>query len=885
MDGNNVTGKSAKKKKDALTAARNNSFVFVGSTLGDSLLLGVRMEESKEDGSGGESLGGGDKRKRDESVSTEGDNKRRNIDPEDDDEDDDEDMDDEDEDLYGGSSSTSGSSSSSSSSLSSGAASRVKSGVGTAGGAVMRFDLLDSLSNIGPISATLPLQLGASANSTFIDNSGGARGSDASSRGLLLASGVGARDGGLTVIRPPMRPDVVISMNIKGGCHGVWSMVCDGSDDEEDEDDSEEDEDEDEDEAGTRNDRFLMLSTEKKTKVIHFASKSKGAPVMPVPLKNSTQGNHFLLSQPTIFSGNLLNGKVLIQICQDRMRVLKAVSNPTLPVPLCSDGVFSDPKSMGIAETGAKGPLKSDPNARVVAASMSDPYVLLQFSDGSFLLTGVNPRNESISSKRMDISGAIRSKSEGTANQGNAEVSAFTLFRDEDFQGKRNYIRRATRERSNFGEKAAAAVTAAVEAATAQASSSSPSPSRRKKVSQAKRSGRKSSSKKKKSDDADDDDDDDEDDMFLYGDGDEGDSDGDDDSVMAVGGDDTAGAAESAAAALEEELALEGQEGLGDDGRVRFYVALCPANGSSLHILAIPSLEPVFQYNFDSHPVTQVGMGRGSTGLLSVSLGPQLLVSCLPQLDQEAPGAQNNSSVNSPAASGSAEEHSSASPSRTIGMGSRKVTIVDIALHFVGPLGGSSPTLVMALATSSGDVYVYHLHRSPEELEHAWIRNLVQKQGPLKARASADVSSVPLADLDLSGDGMRGFAATGSALKLSAADRRTMFDHGGSVHMMAFVRVPQSCVTRAPRNARSINTQTHANLIKKQRLYRMPNVGGQSCVFYRGFNSLWISSERGFPIVRQVTPTDVMSDISSEINASAAAEAAAIQRWCCCWRG
>jgi cleavage and polyadenylation specificity factor subunit 1 len=103
-----------------------------------------------------------------------------------------------------------------------------------------------------------------------------------------------------------------------------------------------------------------------------------------------------------------------------------------------------------------------------------------------------------------------------------------------------------------------------------------------------------------------------------------------------------------------------------------------------------------------------------------------------------------------------------------------------------------------------------------------------------------------------------------------------MFDHGGSVHMMAFVRVPQSCVTRAPRNARSINTQTHANLIKKQRLYRMPNVGGQSCIFYRGFNSLWISSERGFPIVRQVTPTDVMSDISSEINASAAAEAAAM---------
>lgn len=747
----------------------------------------------------------------------------------------------------------------------------------------MRFDLLDSLSNIGPISATLPLQLGA-ASSTFVDNSGGARGSDASSRGLLLASAVGARDGGLTVIRPPMRPDVVISMNIKGGCHGVWSMLCNGSDDEED-DESGDEQDEQDDEAGTRNDRFLVLSTEKKTKIIHFATMSKGGPVVPSPLKASTQGNHFLLSQPTIFSGNLLNGKVLIQICQDRMRVLKAVSNPALPAPLCPDGVFADPKSMGIAAAGETSAAEDGPPAHVIAASMSDPYVLLQFSDGTFLLTGVNPRNESISSKRVDVSGAIRSKGGGDGGVhggGNVEVSAFTLFRDEDFQGKRNYIRRATRERSNFGEKAAAAVAAAVEAAAAQAASSSPSPFRRKKTTAAKRSGRKSSSKRKKPDVVDGEDEDDEDDMFLYGDGDEdeGDSEHEGDDVAAAGGDDNAAdsaaaAAESAAAALEQELALEGQEGLGDDGRVRFYVAVCPANGSSLHILAIPSLEPVFQYNFESHPVTQVGLGSGSPGLLSVSSGPQLLVSCLPQREEEAAGSTKEKP--SAAASGSAAEtssSSSSSSSRAHSRGRRIVNIVDIALHFVGPLGGSSPTLVMALATSTGDVYVYHLHRSPEELEHAWIRSLVQKQGAVKIMATADVSSVPLSDLDLSGDGMRGVAAAGSALNTSAAGRHTLFDHSGSVHMMAFVRVPQSCVTRAPRNARSINTQTYGNMIRKQRLYRMTNVGGQSCIFYRGFNSLWISSERGFPIVRQVTPTDVMSDISSDIHAAAASAAA-----------
>ena len=234
---------------------------------------------------------------------------------------------------------------------------------------VSAFRRLDSLSNIGPISASVPLQLGASTNSKFVDNSGGARGSDASSRGLLLASGVGARDGGLTVIRPPMRPDVVISMKIKGGCHGAWSMVCDASDDESESEDEDED-----DESGTRNDRFMVLSTEKKTKVIHFATEAKGGPVVPTPLKASTQGNHFILSKPTICAGNLLNGRVLIQICEDRMRVFKAVSNPALPAPLCADGVFADPKSMGISSSNTG---ETEVQATLHHMSLQRPYLTL----------------------------------------------------------------------------------------------------------------------------------------------------------------------------------------------------------------------------------------------------------------------------------------------------------------------------------------------------------------------------------------------------------------------------------------------------------------------------------------------------------------------------
>ena len=228
---------------------------------------------------------------------------------------------------------------------------------------------------------------------------------------------------------------------------------------------------------------------------------------------------------------------------------------------------------------------------------------------------------------------------------------------------------------------------------------------------------------------------------------------------------DSVPAAESEAMTLEKELALEGNEGLGDDGRVRFYVAVCPAHGTSLHILAIPSLEPVFQYNFESHPLERVGLTSGSSDLLSVSMRPQLLISwCLNvMMILQKKGAM----VTIHGRDVDVEDESPSPSSKRLHTGNRSVYIVDIALHFVGGLGSSSPTLVMALATSSGDVYVYHLHRAPEELEHAWIRNLVKKQGNVKAMGIADVSSVPLADLDLSGDIMRGISKPSEPLSAS----------------------------------------------------------------------------------------------------------------------
>ena len=75
---------------------------------------------------------------------------------------------------------------------------------------------------------------------------GGCRNAKASARGLTLASGFGARDGGLTILRTCNRPDVVVTMGVKAGCRGVWSL---GSSVEEEEEGEEEDEEDDEDDV------------------------------------------------------------------------------------------------------------------------------------------------------------------------------------------------------------------------------------------------------------------------------------------------------------------------------------------------------------------------------------------------------------------------------------------------------------------------------------------------------------------------------------------------------------------------------------------------------------------------------------------------------------
>ena len=66
--------------------------------------------------------------------------------------------------------------------------------------------------------------------------------------------------------------------------------------------------------------------------------------------------------------------------------------------------MWSDPSTLGGT---ASTDLTKKIGRTVIDASASDPYILIKFDDGTFLLTGVNPRSNSLSSKLLDVKGAL----------------------------------------------------------------------------------------------------------------------------------------------------------------------------------------------------------------------------------------------------------------------------------------------------------------------------------------------------------------------------------------------------------------------------------------------------------------------------------------------
>ena len=136
-----------------------------------------------------------------------------------------------------------------------------------------------------------------------VDVTGGCKSSKGSARSLLMSSSYGSRDGGLTVLRTNMRPDVIMTMEMKPGITGVWSLSSVVENEEEDEEEEEEEED-----------CFLLFGTNKgKTRLIHFKKEKNedgGSISIPTPMSSKKVGkNSFLMTETTLLSGNLLNGR------------------------------------------------------------------------------------------------------------------------------------------------------------------------------------------------------------------------------------------------------------------------------------------------------------------------------------------------------------------------------------------------------------------------------------------------------------------------------------------------------------------------------------------------------------------------------------------------
>jgi hypothetical protein len=76
----------------------------------------------------------------------------------------------------------------------------------------------------------------------------------------------------------------------------------------------------------------------------------------------------------------------------------------------------------------------------------------------------------------------------------------------------------------------------------------------------------------------------------------------------------------------EEEEELGSEEGLGDDGKVRFYMVCCTS--TSLYVLSVPKLDIVFKYSPTEQ--TEAGMNHSSSSaLVPITSGPPLLLSSI----------------------------------------------------------------------------------------------------------------------------------------------------------------------------------------------------------------------------------------------------------------
>ncbi|XP_073233775.1 cleavage and polyadenylation specificity factor subunit 1-like [Porites lutea] len=181
------------------------------------------------------------------------------------------------------------------------------------------FEVCDSLLNIGPCTC---VGMGEPA---FLSFAGGKEWD----LELVSCSGYG-KNGALSVLQRSVRPQVVTTFELPG-CVDMWTVLSG-------------------DQSGSGHHSFLLLSREDSSMVLKTEQE-----IMEL------DHSGFTSQYPTVFAGNLGNGKYILQVTPQGIRLLEGVTQ-----------LYHIPLDAGLSS--------------IVWCSLCDPYAVMMTTDGSLIL-------------------------------------------------------------------------------------------------------------------------------------------------------------------------------------------------------------------------------------------------------------------------------------------------------------------------------------------------------------------------------------------------------------------------------------------------------------------------------------------------------------------
>ncbi|CAH3027371.1 unnamed protein product [Porites evermanni] len=181
------------------------------------------------------------------------------------------------------------------------------------------FEVCDSLLNIGPCTC---VGMGEPA---FLSFAGGKEWD----LELVSCSGYG-KNGALSVLQRSVRPQVVTTFELPG-CVDMWTVLSG-------------------DQSGSGHHSFLLLSREDSSMVLKTEQE-----IMEL------DHSGFTSQYPTVFAGNLGNGKYILQVTPQGVRLLEGVTQ-----------LYHIPLDAGLSS--------------IVWCSLCDPYAVMMTTDGSLIL-------------------------------------------------------------------------------------------------------------------------------------------------------------------------------------------------------------------------------------------------------------------------------------------------------------------------------------------------------------------------------------------------------------------------------------------------------------------------------------------------------------------